>query len=151
MADCVACGRPTTVLAGNVGPVRCQQHRDADAKELARVDAHLRENIRDWSTPELEEYVSLADRDLGGYHTFCHDAAAEELEKRRRAFNADFVRYGMIEAGCTDFADLSDAEVASAVKGLGVDEDADEWEDERDAQSSWAEGQADGLRAETDA
>ena len=106
----------TTASAGT------QRDEQQDAAEGARVDALLREQLRDWSTPELEEYVGLADRDLGGYHTFCHDAAAAELDRRRRAFDPDFIRYGMIESGCTDFAGMSDPEVTSAVRGLGVDE-----------------------------
>ena len=133
----------TTAAAGT------QRDERADAAEGARVDALLREQLRDWSTPELEEYVGLADRDLGGYHAFCHDAAAAELDRRRREFDPDYFRYTLIEDGGEGlYAGTTDEQVRDAFKSLGVDED--DWDDERDAQAAWSVGQAEGARAETD-
>jgi hypothetical protein len=156
VTDCGQCGRPTAVPANAPGPHRCQRciearrrtPRQADADEGARVDALVLAQFRRWSIPELREYVELADRDTGGYPAWCHAQAAKILDARTRAFDPDFLRYSMIEDGCGDFAGMTDAEVTSAVKGLGVDED--DWERERAAQAAWVVGQAEGARAETD-
>ena len=100
-----------------------QRDEQQDAAEGARVDALLREQLRDWSTPELEEYVSLADRELGGYHTFCHDAAAAELDRRRREFDPDYFRYTLIEdGGEVLYAGTTDEQVRDAFRALGVNE-----------------------------
>jgi hypothetical protein len=101
--------------------------------EASRVDALVLRQFEEWSIPELREYVELADRDTGGYARWCHEQACAVLERRTRSFNADFMRYSMIEDGCADFAGMTDAEVTSAFRGLGVDEAAypeDEGEDE---------------------
>jgi hypothetical protein len=124
------------------------QRGRADAAEGARVDALVLAQFRRWSIPELREYVELADRDTGGYPAWCHEQAAKILDRRTREFSPDFMRYSMIEDGCGDFAGMTDAEVTSAVKGLGVDED--EWERERAAQAAWITGQAADHQAETD-
>jgi hypothetical protein len=125
---CADCGTQTTIHPENPGgPHYCQPCWDRrDAAELARVDAELRENFANWSTPELEEYVSLADRELGGYHTFCHDAAAAELDRRRRAFNPDYFRYVNIEDGGEAlFAGTTDEQVRAAYRNLGSSEGTD--------------------------
>ena len=133
----------TTAAAGT------QRDERQDAAEGARVDKLVLRQFEEWSIPELEEYIALADRETGGYPAWCHEQACKVLARRKGEFNPDYFRYTLIEdGGEVLYAGMTDEQVRDAFRRLGVNED--DWDAERDAQAAWSVGQAEGVRAETD-